>query len=173
HVMSTASRILNADGNIYENAFNKGLVQLDYNYANRYFLTGSYIREYSSRFGANNKAGNFFTLGGSWMISNEDFFKDKDVLSMLRLRASYGVTGNAQTGNYQALGLYNYATQYAGNSAAQPFQLANPELTWEKAKSGNLGVDVGFLGKFMLNADLYDKTTDGLLLNVELPYTSG
>lgn len=173
HVMSTASRILNADGNIYENAFNKGLVQLDYNYANRYFLTGSYIREYSSRFGANNKAGNFFTLGGSWMISNEDFFKDKDVLSMLRLRASYGVTGNAQIGNYQALGLYNYATQYAGNSAAQPFQLANPELTWEKAKSGNLGVDVGFLGKFMLNADLYDKTTDGLLLNVELPYTSG
>lgn len=173
HVMSTASRILSAAGDVFENSFNKGLVQLDYNYNDRYFLTGSYIREYSSRFGANNKAGNFFTLGASWLLSNEDFFRNTEAITMLKLRASYGITGNAQIGNYQALGLYSFATQYAGNSAAQPYQLANPDLTWEKAKSGNLGVDIAFFKKLMLNLDLYDKTTDGLLLNVELPYTSG
>ncbi len=173
HVMSTASRILSAAGDILESSFNKGLVQLDYNYNDRYFFTGSYIREYSSRFGANNKAGNFFTLGGSWLLSNEDFFRNSDAVSMLKLRASYGITGNAQIKNYQALGLYSYATQYAGNSAAQPYQLANPDLTWEKAKSSNLGVDIGFFNKLLLNLDLYNKTTDGLLLNVELPYTSG
>ncbi len=173
HVMSTASRILSADGDIFEDSFNKGLVQLDYNYNDRYFVTGSYIREYSSRFGANNKAGNFFTLGASWLLSNEDFFRNTEAISMLKLRASYGVTGNAEIENYKALGLYSYATQYAGNSAAQPYQLANPDLTWEKARSGNLGADIGFFNKLLLNLDLYNKTTDGLLLNVELPYTSG
>ncbi|GAA4443204.1 TonB-dependent receptor [Ravibacter arvi] len=172
HVMSTASRILSASGDILENSFNKGLVQLDYDYASRYFLSASYIREYSSRFGRNNKAGNFFTLGASWLVSNEDFF-DKSTVNLLKLRASYGVTGNAQIDNYKALGLYSYATQYAGNSGAEPFQLENQDLTWEKAKSGNIGVDIGLFNKLMINLDAYQKTTDGLLLNVELPFTSG
>lgn len=173
HVMSTASRILTGYGDIFENAFNKGLVQLDYSYNDRYFAVLSYINESSSRFGANKRAGNFYTLGASWILSNEDFLNDFSALDLLKLRTSYGLTGNAEIGNYQSLGLYSFAAQYAGNSAAFPSQLANKDLTWEKAKSLNFGIDLSFYKRISLNLDLYKKTTDGLLLNVELPYTSG
>ncbi|MCE6989699.1 TonB-dependent receptor [Dyadobacter sp. CY323] len=173
HVMNTASRILSATGSINESSFIKGLVQLDYNYDNRYFLVGSYINESSSRFGSNNRSGNFYTLGASWVLSNEGFMKDFVPFDLLKLRASYGVTGNAEIGNYQSFGLYSFATQYAGNSGAFPYQMDNPDLTWEKAKSLNFGLDISLYKRLMLNIDAYNKTTDGLLLNVELPYTSG
>ncbi|MGV3556594.1 SusC/RagA family TonB-linked outer membrane protein [Larkinella arboricola] len=173
HVMNTASRILSATGSINENSFSKGLVQLDYNFDNKYFAVGSYINESSSRFGADNRSGNFYTLGASWILSNERFLNTPAFLDLLKVRASYGVTGNAEIGNYQSLGLYSFATQYAGNSAAYPFQMDNKGLTWEKAKSLNLGLDVGLYKRLTLNLDVYSKTTDGLLLNVELPYTSG
>ncbi len=173
HVMNTASRILSATGGIYENSFIKGLTQVDYDYDNRYFLVASYINESSSRFGANNRSGNFYTLGASWILSNESFMKDYSSIDLLKFRASYGVTGNAEIGNYQSFGLYSFATQYAGNSGAFPYQMDNKNLTWEKAKSLNFGVDLGLFKRLMLNVDLYNKTTDGLLLNVEMPYTSG
>ncbi len=173
HVMSMASRILTGTGAINENAFRKGLVQLDYSYDNRYFAVGSYINESSSRFGANNRSGNFYTLGASWILSNEAFMKGNSIFELLKLRASYGVTGNAEIGNYQALGLYSFATQYAGNSGAFPSQMDNRDLTWEKARTFNVGVDLSLKNRVVVNIDAYDKTTDGLLLNVELPYTSG
>lgn len=173
HVMNTASRILAATGSINENAFSKGLVQLDYNFDNKYFAVASYINESSSRFGANNRSGNFYTLGASWVLSNENFLKGFTTFDLLKLRASYGVTGNAEIGNYQSFGLYSFATQYAGNSGAFPYQMDNNDLTWEKAKSLNFGLDAGLYKRLMLSIDAYNKTTNGLLLNVELPYTSG
>jgi len=172
-VMSVASTIANAGGNTNENAFSKGLVQLDYNYDNRYFAIGSYINESSSRFGANNRAGNFYTMAGSWILSNEHFMDNQHLFNLLKLRISYGSTGNAQIGDYQALGLYSYSNQYAGFSASVPSQIANPNLTWEKAKSTNLGVDIGIFKRISINLDIYDKTTSALLLNVPLPNTSG
>jgi len=173
HVMDAASMIVAASGNTSENSFSKGLVQLDYNYDNRFFVIGSFIREASSRFGKNNRAANFYTFGASWIISNEAFLVNNSMLDNLKVRASYGVTGNAQIGDYQTLGLYSFAAQYAGNSGAFPSQMANDDLTWERAKTVNLGVDLGFFNRIALNVDLYDKTTSELLLNVELPYTSG
>src|SRR5690606_41890426 len=68
-------------GNTSENVFSKGLVQVDYNYDNRYFAIGSYILESSSRFGANNRSANFYTLGSSWILSNEGFMKDQELRS--------------------------------------------------------------------------------------------
>ena len=173
HVMSAASRILDASGGVDENIFTKGLFQLDYNYDNRYFLIGSFINEASSRFGRSNRSANFYTLGGAWILSNEAFLKENKHIDLLKLRLSYGITGNANIGNYQALGLYSYTTQYANNSGAFPFQMRNDELTWEKAASYNLGFDIALFNRITLNVDLYDKKTKGLLLNVEKPYTSG
>src|SRR5690606_30398419 len=115
HVMDAASMIVAASGNTSENSFSKGLVQLDYNYDNRFFVIGSFIREASSRFGKNNPAANFYTFGASWIISNEAFPVNNSMLDNLKVRASYGVTGNAQLGDYQTLGLYSFAAQYAGN----------------------------------------------------------
>src|SRR5690606_9577283 len=173
HVMDAASMIVAASGNTSENSFSKGLVQLDYNYDNRFFVIGSFIREASSRFGKNNRAANFYTFGASWIISNEAFLVNNSMLDNLKVRASYGVTGNAQIGDYQTLGLYSFDAQYAGNYGAFSSQMANDDLTWERAKTVNLGVDLGFFNRIALNVDLYDKTTSELLLNVELPYTSG
>lgn len=176
HVLNAASTILSSganNGSTNENSFSKGLVQIDYNYDNRYFLVGSYINEASSRFGANKRSGNFFTLGSSWILSNEEFMKNQTTFDLLKFRASYGQTGNAQIGNYQTLGLYSFSSQYAGFSASNPSQLANPDLTWEKAKTVNIGVDVSVLKRITLNVDVYDKTSAALLLNVQLPYTSG
>ena len=173
HVINTASRILNATGGIGENAFSKGLIQLDYNFDNRYFAVGSFINESSSRFGANNRSANFYTLGTSWILSNENFMKNRTTIDLLKIRASYGLTGNANIGNYQSLGLYSFATQYDSNSGSFPSQMANNDLAWEKAESWNLGLDVGMFNRISLNLDIYDKTTQGLLLNVEQPYTTG
>lgn len=176
HVMNTASAIIRSEddpGYTSENAFNKGLVQVDYNYDNRYFIVGSFIREASSRFGANNRAANFYTLGTSWILSNEQFMQENTLFNLLKVRASYGSTGNAQIGNYQTLGLYSYSAQYASIPASVPSQLANPDLTWEKAETYNFGVDVGLFNRILLNVDVYDKTTAALLLEVQKPYTSG
>jgi TonB-linked SusC/RagA family outer membrane protein len=173
HVMSASSSILAGSSLTGDNAYSKGLVQVEYSYDNRFFAVGSGIRESSSRFGANNRAANFYTLGGSWILSNERFMEHQKIFDMVKLRASYGLTGNAQIGNYQTLGLYSFASQYSGNSAAYPFQLNNPFLTWEKAKTSNLGVDIDLFGRISLNVDVYQKMTDALLLNVQLPYTTG
>lgn len=161
-------------GSAWDNIFVKGLVQAEYSYNNRYFLVGSYIREGSSRFGQNNRFANFFTLGGSWLITNERFMQQQNLLDMLKLRASYGVTGNADIGNYQALGLYSLSGQYAGNPAATPSQLGNRDLTWERISTFNLGLDISMLKeRIRMNIDWYDKTSHDLLLSVPKPYTSG
>lgn len=183
HIMEAAATINRATpagdedvlspGTITESNFTKGLVQVDYNYDNRYFLVGSYINEASSRFGANNRAGNFYTFGSSWILTNERFMKNSSTVEFLKLRASYGVTGNANIGDYQSLGIYSLTGQYSGNPASIPFQLANKDLTWEKAKTLNLGVDIGLLKAVSLTVDWYNKTSDALLLDVPLPYTSG
>ena len=94
-------------------------------------------------------------------------------ISQLKIRASYGSVGNADIGDYQSLGLYSYSAQYAGNSASIPFQVPNPDLTWEKAEILDLGIDFGMFNRISLSVDWYDKTSNALLLEVPLPFTSG
>ncbi|MEO8582464.1 MAG: SusC/RagA family TonB-linked outer membrane protein [Flavitalea sp.] len=173
HVMNAASSFIGGSSLTGENVFTKGLVQAEYSYNDRFYLVGSAIRESSSRFGANKRSANFYTIGASWILSNEHFMQNQSVMNLLKVRGSYGLTGNAQIGDYQTLGLYSYSEQYAGNSAAFPFQLKNPFLTWEKAKTTNFGIDMGFFNRISLNLDVYQKLTNALLLNVQLPYTSG
>lgn len=173
YVMDVASKVLTGRGNTGENAFSKGLVQADYNYANRYFAVASFINESASRFGANNRSANFYTLSGSWILSNEHFMATQNTFDLLKIRASYGSTGNAQISNYQSLGLYTFSYQYSGFSGSLPSQLANNDLTWEKAKTTNLGLDIGLFKRISVSVDLYDKTTAALLLNVPLAYTTG
>jgi TonB-linked SusC/RagA family outer membrane protein len=176
HVMDAAATITKSGthpGYTTENAFSKELIQVDYSYSSKYFAVASLIRESSSRFGANNRDALFYTLGTSWIISNEDFMKKLSVINMLKIRASYGSVGNADISNYQSLGLYSYSAQYAGNSASIPSQIPNPDLTWEKANILDFGVDLDLLKRISITFDWYDKTSNGLLLDVPLPYTSG
>ncbi|TKC05713.1 TonB-dependent receptor [Pedobacter polaris] len=156
--------------------FSKYLGQADYNYDNRYFAVASYVTEYSSRFGSNNPSGNFYQLGASWIISNEAFFKNVKPVTSLKLRASYGTTGNAYgIGYYAALGLYSISSgaSYAGLPGAAPSQKANPDLTWEKSKAANIGLDITLFKRIELSIDAYHKQAASLLFFRPLPATTG
>ena len=99
--------------------------------------------------------------------------KNQTIIDQLKLRGSYGEIGNAQIGNYVALGVYSFAVQNAGNPASIPQRAPNRDLTWERANTSNIGLDLSIIKRIELNLDLYDKTSDALLLNVPLPATSG
>ncbi|MGN8070852.1 SusC/RagA family TonB-linked outer membrane protein [Mucilaginibacter sp. 22184] len=175
-VMSTATDIIsNPSGGVDEYNFRKYLGQADYNYAGKYFLVGSYVHEYSSRFGSNNPSGNFYQGGASWILTKEDFMQNVKSINFLKLRASYGTTGNAEIGNYAALGLYSIdqSASYNGAPGSYPSQKANPNLTWEKMKTANIGLDLGLFNRIDVNIDVYQKTSSALLFQKPLPATSG
>lgn len=175
--MSTATEVKNnPTGGRDEYAFSKWLVQGDYDYANKYFLVASFVRDISSKFGNNNPGGNFYQLGASWILSNENFIPESSAISFLKLRLSHGTVGNAPIGNYQALGLYIYdqSASYAGLAGSYPSQKANPDLTWEKIRVNNAGLDISFFkNRIELNVDVYDKSAKSLLMTRLLPLTSG
>lgn len=157
----------------------KYLGQVDYSYDNRYFLVASYVNEYSSKFSSNKPTANFYQLGASWIISNESFMASSDVISFLKLRGSYGTTGNSDWdggyGYYVAMGLYDLSTEssYAGVPGAAPAQKANPNLTWEKINSANIGVDISLWKRIDLSVDIYNKKTTSLLFRRELSPLTG
>ena len=175
-IMSTATDIIsNPSGGVEEYNFRKYLGQADYNYAGKYFLVASYVHEYSSRFGGNNPSGNFYQAGASWILTKEDFMKNVQSINFLKLRGSFGTTGNAEIGNYAGLGLYSIdqSASYNGAPGAYPSQKANPNLTWEKMKTANVGVDLGLFNRIDVNIDVYQKTSSALLFKKPLPATSG
>ena len=162
-------------GGVDESIFSKYLAQADYNYSNKYFFVASFVNEYSSRFGKNNPSANFYQLGASWIISNESFLNVKPI-TFLKLRASYGTTGNADgIGDYAALGLYSISqgASYAGLPGAAPSQKANPDLTWERMTTSNIGVDVSFFKRIDLTVDVYNRVSKDLLFFRPLPATTG
>lgn len=145
----------------------------NYKYNDKYLLTLSARVDGSSRFGENNRYG-FFPAGSvGWIMTEEDFLNDVDFLSFLKLRGSYGVTGNADISNFPSLGLYG-GTSYAGASALNPSQTPNPDLKWETTHQVDVGVDFGFFDdRINGQVDYYYKKTTDLLLNVNVPGTSG
>jgi TonB-linked SusC/RagA family outer membrane protein len=146
----------------------------NYAYQNKYLLTINARYDGSSRFGINNRYG--FFPGGSlgWLVTDEDFMKSLNILSTLKLRASYGLTGNNGTGNYAALGLVSGGAGYNGVAGQSQIQIANPDLKWEKTKEFDLGFDFGILkDRISGTFDYYKKNTDGLLLNRQIPQTTG
>ncbi|WP_374166159.1 SusC/RagA family TonB-linked outer membrane protein [Arcticibacter sp. MXS-1] len=147
--------------------------RINYSYNNKYLLSLSGRIDGSSRFGDDHKYGFFPAASAGWILTEEDFLKDNRVLSNLKVRASYGVTGNSEISNFASRGLYS-AFSYAGTPGARPTQLANPDLKWESTSQLDLGLDFGFLnGRITGEFDVYDKRTKDLLLNIPVPGTSG
>lgn len=175
-VMSVATEVLeNPTGEYDQVAFRKFLGQADYSYDNRYFLVGSFVNEFSSLFGKNNPTANFFQLGGSWVLSNELFLKNNPVLTFAKLRLSHGTVGNASIPNFASLGLYtiSQSASYANLPGAAPSQKGNPDLTWEKIRSSNIGVDFSLWNRIDVLVDVYTKQADDLLYQKPLAATTG
>jgi TonB-dependent starch-binding outer membrane protein SusC len=147
---------------------------LNYNYDSKYIvgIVGRY--DGSSRFGADNRYGLFYGAKTAWNIDRENFLQDSKVISALRLRASYGSTGNDQIGNFDGLGLYGGGGIYSGNPGIAYSQLANPDLKWETTTLANLGMDLGlFNGRMSITAEVYNKQTKDVLLSLPLQSTTG
>lgn len=146
----------------------------DYNYARRYFFQASVRADGSSLFGAQNKWGVFWSLSGSWNIANEKFMKQAGSwLSGLKLRASYGVNGNNNIAAYRAYGTYS-AINYAGATGMVPERPENPNLSWEKNKTWDVGLDFGFFDDRLTGSfDVYSRKTTDMLLSKRVPYTTG
>ena len=154
------------------------LGRVNYTLMDKYLLTGSFRVDGSSRFGEGNKYGYFPSIALAWRISDESFMEALSVLSDLKLRTSYGVTGNQDIGNYQSQLLLSVAgtavfndNQFIGIS---PIQLANPDLKWETTAQWDIGLDIElFDGRVSAVIDYFQKNTYDLLLNLPIPRTSG
>ena len=149
----------------------------EYNYAEKYFVSASFRRDGSSVFGADNKWGNFFSVGASWRAKQEAFLKDADWLSDLKFRVSYGTSGNnAGLSRYQSLGLWvaSNSYQYGSNAGLGHESLSNSELGWEKQKMLNIGVDFGFFKNHLTGSiEFFNKTSADLLYEYPLPASHG
>ena len=149
-------------------------LRANYLFRDNYILALSGRIDQSSRFGKNSRQGFFPAVSAGWIISNEKFMNDIAAVSFLKLRASYGVVGNAEIGNFPQLGLFVGDAGYAGNAGQRPSQLANPNLSWETTAQFDIGVDYGlFNNRITGEIDYYIKKTSGLLLNVNIPATTG
>ena len=154
------------------------LARLNYGYKDKYLVTASFRADGSSRFGINKQYGYFPSAALAWRISEEAFLKNNRIVNDLKLRATYGLTGNQDgIGNYPAyslLGTQNYVFGNTVSTGLGPGQIANPDLSWETTSQADLGIDLGLLNsRITLTADVYLKRTRDLLLNVTIPSTSG
>lgn len=156
------------------------LARVHYNYDGKYLFTATVRRDGSSRFGANNRWGVFPSFSGGWRLSEENFMDDFTFIQELKLRASYGFTGNNFIGNYDHMGLLsmrNYVFGEAGGSIANgigPNTVSNANLSWEKNRQLDIGLELGlFGGRLFFVTDYYRKITSDLLLNVPVPSLTG
>lgn len=171
--LNSASAEFAISGSKSEYTFVSAFSRANYNYDGKYFLSASLRRDGSSRFGADNRWGTFYSFGGSWVASNEAFLEDVSFLNLLKVRSSWGVTGNAAIGDFPSQGLYVYGQDYDGNPGGSPSQIANPDLTWESQQNFNVGVDFGLFSKISGTVEYFERTSSDLILNVPITLTSG
>lgn len=147
---------------------------VDYNYAGKYFAAASVREDGSSLFGSKSKWGLFWSASASWNISSEDWMEStKGWLDLLKFRLSYGVNGNNNISAYRAYGVYA-ATAYNGTTAMLPSSPSNDELSWERNKTWNAGLDFAFFNNRLSGqVDVYSRITTDMLLNKAVPQTSG
>lgn len=171
--LASAAEITGGSSSVTNFTFLSYFSRINYKYADKYLATLSARVDGSSRFGDNNKYGFFPAASVGWLVSEEGFLKGNNKLSLLKVRGSYGLTGNAEIGNFDHLGLYGSAA-YALIPGLRPTQIPNPNLNWEKTAQLDLGIEFAlFNDRITGELDFYDKNTTDLLLNVPVPSTSG
>ncbi len=142
------------------------LGRVNYVFNNRYLFEASARIDGSSLFGPNNRYGFFPGASAGWIISEESFMQNMPVVSFLKLHGSFGITGNANIPSFQYLGRYQQTGNYIGQPASGRSVLENPDLSWEKNRAADLGLDYGFLqGRISGTIAVYQKTSSDLLLS--------
>lgn len=160
------------------NAFIGILGRLAYNFDGKYYLTAAVRRDGSSRFGAESLWGTFPSISAAWRLTGENFMSGVGWLDDLKLRASYGYTGNSGIPSYRQQRIIDFVPYIINDGTVTGFRdqsLFDPALSWEKSREVNIGLDAAFLtnGRIMLVVDAYQKTTTDMLLSVAMPDYSG
>ena len=147
--------------------------QVAYNFDRKYYLSSSFRRDGSSRFGKDARWGTFWSVSGAWVVTEEDFLKI-DGLNYLKFRGSYGTNGNLPPQFYAALAFFETDSKgYGGESGLSYGQLQNPDLSWEQSKNFNFGMDLNIMRDIDLSVNYFHKKTEDLLLNVPVSSTTG
>jgi len=153
------------------------LGRVNYSYANKYLLTLTARVDGSSKFGANNKYGFFPSGSVAWKLSEEDFIKQLNVFSALKLRGSYGKTGNQEIASYQSLAGLTSFSYIIGEKVVKGFapgNIPNPDLKWESTAQTDVGLDAGFFNnRLNVTLDAYYKKTTNMLLFINVPWSTG
>ncbi len=157
-----------------KSAFLSYFARANYKFDNKYLLSVSGRVDGSSVFGNDRRYGFFPAVSAGWILTEENFLKDQSTLSFLKLRASWGLTGNADGfGDFASRGLWG-GSSYNGTGGLVPTQLANPDLKWEKSNQTDIGLDFGFLNnRISGEIDIYNRRTDDLIYNVPVPGNTG
>jgi len=166
NIPNTGASVWNSLASLYARA--------NYGYKDKYLLTATVRRDGSSRFGPNNRWGVFPSVSGAWRITNEEFFpSNAEVLTSLKLRVGWGQVGNQEIRNYAFGSALNSLNSYFGPAVINS-AYSNPDVQWESTSMTNVGIDLEmFNGRLDLSVEAYNKITDNLLLQVNLPATFG
>lgn len=180
HEMDNGEKMYAIGGNQTDWSLFSYMARVNYDYQNRYLLTATLRRDGSSRFGRDHRWGTFPSVSAAWRISEEEFFPKNDILSDLKLRVGYGVTGSqASVSNYAYLASYDTSVYPFGingteQSALVSSTLSNPSIHWEEVAQANIGFDAVLLSRRLtLSLDAYIKTTRDMLVKASVPITSG
>jgi TonB-linked SusC/RagA family outer membrane protein len=166
--------IQNALSSVQEWSIMSAFARLNYTYKDKYLFNVNFRRDGSSRFGANTKFGNFPSIALGWRVSEEAFMQNLSFINNLKLRGSWGLTGNQEIPNYASFLLYSSGFSYLNQPGFVPNAFGDPDLTWETTRQTNIGIDLGFFNnRVSVLADYYIKNTSGLLNLVQVPRTSG
>jgi len=154
--------------------FRSFISQLNYNYKKKYFLTASYRIDATSNFPPESRTAHLPSVAASWLLSNEDFIQNNaSFITLLKLRGSFGVTGDPDIGASRYMGLFSLSSNYNGQPAALPYQLQNYDLTWERTNELNFGIDLGLFNRVNFTMDIYKNVTEDLIVLVAQPLSQG
>ncbi len=169
----SAANITAGDSFAEEYSFNSLFGRVNYSFDEKYVASLSVRRDGSSRFGANNRFGTFWAVSAAWNFADEDFI-DLPWLTIGKLRASHGITGNDRIGNFTFIGAFNAGGNYLDQPAFVPETIANPELQWEETTTTDIGLELGlFQSRVNLNVGVFRATTESLLFADQIVGVTG
>lgn len=173
--LASASRLytIGSDESVYK--YQAFFGRINYNWKDRYIINITGRRDGSSRFGPGKQYANFGAIGGAWLFSEENFLSGNSLLSFGKLRASYGITGNDQIGDYQYLDTYaSTGAIYQGTIGLEPTRLFNPDFGWETNKKFEIALETGFLNdRVFVTTAWYNNRSSNQLVGIPLPGTTG
>jgi TonB-dependent starch-binding outer membrane protein SusC len=172
--LDLAAENFSVSGRTSESKFAGFFSRADYNYNGRYFVSANIRYDGSSRFGAQNQWGLFYSGALAWDVARESFMADVEFVNQLKLKTSYGITGNSGISDFAARSLFGSGGNYEGSTGLRPSGLGNDILTWEEAQTLDLGVEFSLFGdRFFGEIGRFNTKNKNLLLNAFLPTDSG